>query len=162
MSFGSILEGPDPDQLKPLVEQAMPMLVELMQDNSVVVKDTAAWTIGRVCELIPEAAINPNTLQPLLESLVTGLASEPRVASNVCWAFTSLAQAAYEKADCNEEDEAPQTYCLSAFFNPIVEKLLQTTDREDAGNNNLRAAAYEVTINYPTINYQNTLFWSYD
>ena len=27
MSFGSILEGPDPAQLKPLVEQAMPMLI---------------------------------------------------------------------------------------------------------------------------------------
>lgn len=63
MSFGSILEGPDPTQLKPLVEQAMPMLIELMKDNSVVVKDTAAWTIGRVCELIPEAAINPASLQ---------------------------------------------------------------------------------------------------
>jgi importin subunit beta-1 len=38
MAFGSILEGPDPTQLKPLVEQAMPMLIELMKDNSVVVK----------------------------------------------------------------------------------------------------------------------------
>jgi len=146
MSFGSILEGPDPAQLKPLVEQAMPMLIELMKDTSVVVKDTAAWTIGRVCELIPEAAINPATLQPLLEALVTGLASEPRVASNVCWAFTSLADAAYEQADCGDEDETPATYCLSAFFSPIVEKLLWTTDREDAGASNLRAAAYEAIM----------------
>merc|ERR1719225_1843531 len=92
MSFGSILEGPDPAQLKPLVEQAMPMLIELMKDNSVVVKDTAAWTIGRVCELIPEAAINP------------------------------------------------------AFFSPIVEKLLWTTDREDGGTSNLRGAAYEALM----------------
>ncbi len=38
MAFGSILEGPDPTKLKPLVEQAMPMLIELMKDNSVVVK----------------------------------------------------------------------------------------------------------------------------
>merc|ERR1719232_976129 len=145
MSFGSILEGPDPAQLKPLVEQAMPMLIELMKDNSVVVKDTAAWTIGRVCELIPDAAINPNTLQPLLEALVSGLTSEPRVASNVCWAFSSLAEAAYENAD-QSEDEEPQTYCLSAFFNPIIEKLLWTTDREDASSSNLRAAAYEAVM----------------
>jgi len=146
MSFGSILEGPDPAQLKPLVEQAMPMLIELMKDGSVVVKDTAAWTIGRVCELIPEAAINPATLQPLLEALVIGLASEPRVASNVCWAFTSLADAAYEQADCGDEEETPATYSLSAFFSPIVEKLLWTTDREDAGASNLRAAAYEALM----------------
>jgi len=146
MSFGSILEGPDAGQLKPLVEQAMPMLIELMKDTSVVVKDTAAWTIGRVCELIPEAAINPTTLQPLLEALVIGLASEPRVASNVCWAFTSLADAAYEQAECTDEDETPATYSLSAFFSPIVEKLLWTTDREDAGSSNLRAAAYEALM----------------
>jgi len=146
MSFGSILEGPDATHLKPLVEQAMPTLIELMKDGSVVVKDTAAWTIGRVCELIPEAAINPATLGPLLEALVIGLAAEPRVASNVCWAFTSLADAAYEQADCGDEDETPPTYCLSAFFSPIVEKLLWTTDREDAGASNLRAAAYEALM----------------
>jgi len=146
MSFGSILEGPDPTQLKPLVEQAMPMLIELMKDNSVVVRDTAAWTIGRVCDLIPEAAINPATLQHLLESLVQNLASEPRVASNVCWAFSSLADAAYEHATCSDEEETPATYCLSSFFGPIVEKLLWTTDREDASSNNLRAAAYEALM----------------
>ena len=28
------------------------MLIELMEDESVAVKDTAAWTIGRVCELV--------------------------------------------------------------------------------------------------------------
>ena len=52
MSFGAILEGPEPSNLKPLVEEAMPMLIELMKDESVAVKDTAAWTIGRVCELV--------------------------------------------------------------------------------------------------------------
>ena len=52
MAFGAILEGPDPTNLKPLVEEAMPMLIQLMKEDSVAVKDTAAWTIGRVCELV--------------------------------------------------------------------------------------------------------------
>ena len=160
MSFGSILEGPEAEQLKPVVDSAMQFLIEAMKDQSVVVKDTAAWTIGRVCELIPEAAINPNTLQPLLEALVSGLASEPRVASNVCWAFTSLAEAAYDTAETTDEDETPATYSLSAFFDPIVEKLLWTTGREDASASNLRAAAYEALMEmvknspkdcYPTV-----------
>ena len=68
MAFGAVLEGPDPVNLRPIVEQAMPMLIELMHDPSVVVKDTAAWTIGRVCELHTEAAINevisPRTTVP--------------------------------------------------------------------------------------------------
>lgn len=53
-------------------------------------RDTAAWTFGRICEIIPEAAINETFLKPLLESLITGLKAEPRVAANVCWAFTGL------------------------------------------------------------------------
>ncbi len=52
MVFGSILEGPDTANLKPLVEEEMPRLIELMKDESLAVKDTAAWTIGRVCELV--------------------------------------------------------------------------------------------------------------
>ena len=63
MSFGTILEGPDCNALKPIVKEAMPMLIILMKDDSVAVKDTAAWTIGRVCELNSEAAINPDYLQ---------------------------------------------------------------------------------------------------
>lgn len=88
MAFGSILGGLDTTTLKPLVEQAMPTLIELMYDSSVIVRDTAAWTFGRICEIIPEAAINETFLKPLLESFITGLKAEPRVAANVCWAFT--------------------------------------------------------------------------
>ncbi|EEC20062.1 importin beta, nuclear transport factor, putative [Ixodes scapularis] len=85
MTFGCLLEGPDPAILKPLVEQAMPTLIELMSDESVVVRDTVAWTIGRVCEIIPEAVVSENYLGPLLQALVKGLGAEPRVAANVCW-----------------------------------------------------------------------------
>lgn len=61
------------------------MLIELMKDPSVVVRDTTAWTVGRICELLPEAAINDMYLAPLLQCLIEGLGAEPRVASNVCW-----------------------------------------------------------------------------
>jgi len=87
--LGSILEGPNPENLKPVVEQAMPMLIELLKDSSVVVRDTAAWTVGRVCEILPDAVINENFLNPLLHAMVEGLTSEPRVAANVCWVSTS-------------------------------------------------------------------------
>lgn len=146
MAFGSILGGLETSTLKPLVEQAMPTLIELMYDTSVIVRDTAAWTFGRICEIIPEAAINETYLKPLLESLVTGLKAEPRVAANVCWAFTGLADAAYEAADMNDETSQPDTYCLSQFFEFIVQRLLETTDRPDGAQANLRPAAYEALM----------------
>ena len=83
--LGSMLEGPNPEMLKPIVEQAMPMLIELLKDNSIVVRDTAAWTVGRLCEIIPEAVINEQHLTPMLHALVEGLNADPRVAANVCW-----------------------------------------------------------------------------
>ena len=59
-------------------------------------------------------------LKALLESLVSGLSAEPRVAANVCWAFTSLAERAYEMAEeqatangTADDSDTPQTYCLS-------------------------------------------------
>lgn len=60
-------------------------MIKLMKDPSVVVRDTTAWTMGRICELLPEAAINEMYLEPLLQCLIEGLGAEPRVASNVCW-----------------------------------------------------------------------------
>lgn len=68
----------------------MPTLIELMKDPSVVVRDTTAWTVGRICDLLPEAAINELYLNPLLQCLIEGLGAEPRVASNVCWVKTGV------------------------------------------------------------------------
>lgn len=146
MAFGSILGGLEPNSLKPLVEQAMPTLIELMYDASVVVRDTAAWTFGRICEVIPEAAINEKYLKALLESLVNGLKAEPRVAANVCWAFSGLAEASYEAAEVMEEGQQPETYCMSNYFDFIIQRLLETTDRPDGAQANLRSAAYEALM----------------
>jgi len=145
MAFGSILEGPDPDTLSPLCAQAMPLFVNLLKDESVVVRDTAAWTIGRLCEIMPEVVINEQWMVSLLNNLVDGLRSEPRVASNVCWAFSSLAEAAYDKAAGDDGGDPPST-ALSPFFEPIVERLLETTDRTDGTAANLRSAAYEALM----------------
>ncbi|GFN99781.1 importin subunit beta-1 [Plakobranchus ocellatus] len=146
MAFGSILEGPDPDKMKSIVESAMPMLIELLKDTSVVVRDTAAWTVGRVCEILPESVLRDTILKPLLTALLEGLEAEPRVASNVCWAFSSLAEAAYENAEQPDEDSEPETYCLSSCFEAVVDRLLTTADRTDGNQHNLRNAAYEALM----------------
>ncbi|KAL9692380.1 hypothetical protein quinque_016404 [Culex quinquefasciatus] len=144
MVFGSILSGLEANTLKPLVEQAMPTLIELMYDQSVIVRDTCAWTFGRICEVIPEAAINEQYLEPLLKALLNGLKAEPRVATNVCWAFSGLSEAAYDAA--NVDDDPPQTYCLSQYFDFIISNLLETTDRPDGAQANLRSSAYEALM----------------
>lgn len=145
MVFGSILTGLDTNTLKPLVEQAMPTLIQLMYDESISVRDTAAWSFGRICDVIPQAAVNATYLEKLLESLIAGLKAPPRVAANVCWALSGLSEAAYEAA-CTTEDVTPDTYCLSNYFQFIVNSLLEATERPDGSQSNLRSAAYEALI----------------
>ncbi|XP_055921820.1 importin subunit beta [Eupeodes corollae] len=145
MTFGSILSGVETNTLKTLVEQAMPTLIRLMYDSSVIVRDTTAWTFGRICDIIPESAINEKYLNTLLECFIKGLKAEPRVATNVCWAFIGLSDAAYEAAE-TADGETPQTYCLSPYFEYIITQLLETTDRADSAQANLRAAAYEALM----------------
>ena len=61
-------------------------MIELMnQDESIQVKDSAAWTLGRVCEQTPNVVLRDNILISLLMALGGGLDREPRVATNVCW-----------------------------------------------------------------------------
>ena len=63
----------------------MPLIIDMMRDPSTIVRDSAAWTVGRVCELLPDEAINPLYLDRLLEQMMMCLAAEPRVAANSCW-----------------------------------------------------------------------------
>jgi len=76
---------------------------------------------------------------------VKSLKSEPRVAANVCWAFIGLSDAAYEAA-VTTEGETPETYALSPYFEYIITQLLETTDRSDGAQANLRGAAYEALM----------------
>ena len=77
-----------------LCPQIPELLINLMNDPSVQVRDSVAWTIGRVCEHIPSAVLNDQYVLKLLEGLCAGLLGEPRVATNVCWVsrHTELSQ----------------------------------------------------------------------
>ncbi|KAL9958290.1 hypothetical protein ACROYT_G035289 [Oculina patagonica] len=144
MAFGAILEGPEPTALQQYAAVATPTLISLMGDESVVVRDSVAWTLGRICEIIPQVVLE-NNLETLVATLLNGLDTEPRVAANICWAFNSLGEAAYDAAVSDDDDEPP-TYALSNYFEKIVAKLLEVTDRPDANQGNLRSSAYEAVM----------------
>ena len=56
-----------------------------MGDQSVVVRDSVAWTLTQICEILPQVVIGGELLQLLVQSLLESLEAEPRVAANVCW-----------------------------------------------------------------------------
>eukprot|EP00124_Ichthyophonus_hoferi_P005658 Ihof_evm1s885 gene=Ihof_evmTU1s885 len=146
LALGSILEGPSPERVTVIVNSALPILTQLMRDESDQVKDTAAWTIGRVCEFLPNTALEHNALQAMVEVLVIGMDDVPRVSANVCWAINNLAEAAYDQVAYDCDDEDIPTYALSPYFEVLVQKLLMVTERPDGGDNHLRSASFEALM----------------
>ncbi|KAF4301258.1 HEAT domain-containing protein [Botryosphaeria dothidea] len=135
-AFGAIMEGPEEKMLDPLVKQALPVLIGMMEDPVIQVRDSTAYALGRICETCAESIDAATHLQPLISSLFAGLASHPKMASSCCWALMNLADRFAGAPGC-------QTNALSPHFQASVTHLLQVTERADA-DNQLRTAAYEV------------------
>jgi importin subunit beta-1 len=140
MAFGSILDGPDPGVLAPLVNQALPLLIDMMTDSNVHVKDTTAWTLGRVCDLLIGSIKADVHLHPLVAALVNGLSDNARIVANSCWALMNLAE---QLGSYYDDENAPsQSGPLSPYYQGIIDALLRVT--ETASNEaNYRTSAYE-------------------
>ncbi|EER10761.1 importin/karyopherin, putative [Perkinsus marinus ATCC 50983] len=134
LAYGSIMDGPSTAKLGPPVQASLPHIVAALNDQSVAVRDTAAWTIGRIAQFhTPIFAQNPQMLAELIPVLFNKLQDEPRVAVNICWIFDVLG---------SDQDRDASTTILSPYFIQIVQKLLETAQRPDGAKRGLRNAAY--------------------
>ncbi|CAL5344172.1 unnamed protein product [Camellia sinensis] len=142
-AFGSVLEGPSPDKLVPIVNVALNfMLTALTNDPNSHVKDTTAWTLGRIFEFLHGSTmetpiITQANCQQIVTVLLQSMKDGPNVAEKACGALYFLAQG-YEDVGSNSP--------LTPHFQEIVQSLLTVTHREDAGESRLITAAYE-TLN---------------
>ena len=132
MAFSCILDGPDPSLLNSLVNSAMPILIHMMTDSDLQVRDSVAWTLGKVCDVLVQT-IQPDVhLQPLVVAFVNGLKASPRIAANCCWGLQNLA----------EGMGAYSELTMSSYYDGVIQALLGLT--ESANNEaNYRTAAYE-------------------
>lgn len=145
-AFGSILEGPSLARLAPLVNLAFGYILQTMQDSNSHVKDTTAWTLGRIFQFLHGASaespvVTEANLGHVLAVLLASIEDAPNVAEKVCGAVYYLALGY----------EGVQPSPLSPYFQSIVQALLAAADRPDAGGGDggdtrLRTAAYE-TLN---------------
>jgi importin subunit beta-1 len=126
MTFGSILDGPDPQVLTPLVTQALPLLIDMMSDANLHVKDTTAWTLGRICDLLV-STIKPDVhLNPLITAIVNGLQDNPRIVANCCWALMNLADQL--GAYFEDDPDANLSGVLSPYYEGVISALLRVTE----------------------------------
>jgi importin subunit beta-1 len=148
-AFGAIMEGPEESILEPLVKQAMPILLEKMHDENLQVRDSAAYALGRICEIVPSAVDAQAQLPTLIQTLFNGLSSSPKMAGSCCWALMSLADNFAGEPGCQEN-------ALSAHFEGSVTALLGLTEKPDT-DGQLRTAAYEVLNTFVTNAATNSL-----
>lgn len=120
MAFGSILDGPEEKILAPLVTQALPTLIEMMADPSPHVRDTTAWTLGRVSDVLVKTIDLDAHLAPMVGALVSGLDQSSRIVSNCCWSIMNLAE--------QLGDAGAESCPLSPFYDGIVSALLRLAE----------------------------------
>ncbi|KAH8105804.1 armadillo-type protein [Phellopilus nigrolimitatus] len=143
MTFGSILYGPDPTAHTPFVTQALPILVDMTRDENLLIKDTVAWTLGRICDLHVAAFKPDEHLQPLISALVNALKGKPRIVANCCWALMNLRDqlGSFYK----EEGATSKSSTLAPPYEDIVIALLRVTDGTD-NKSNFRMYRFKVPI----------------
>ncbi|KAL3654892.1 hypothetical protein CASFOL_000678 [Castilleja foliolosa] len=142
-AFGSILEGPSIEKLSPMVNAGLEFLLNSMKDQNSHVKDTTAWTLSRIFELLHLPAtgfsvITPDNVQMIIVILLESLQDAPHVAEKVCDAICFLVQ--------GYEDAGPSSSLLTPYLPDILSNLIITAERTDSIDSKLRSSAYE-TLN---------------
>mmetsp|Transcript_1717 Transcript_1717/g.2367 ORF Transcript_1717/g.2367 Transcript_1717/m.2367 type:complete len:866 (-) Transcript_1717:571-3168(-) len=156
MAFVALLEGSGPDTIGPYIQQIIPLLLQALNDQNVLVKDTTAYCIGKICDLHVRSI--PNEMFPTIVHGLMGkfMTETPRVSQQACFAIHNLA-AAFATDD---SAETTGTNAMSQFMAPLLQTLLQAADREDADEANLRQTAYSsvlVLIQYSAPDCQHIL-----
>lgn len=103
-----------------------------MKDPVLQVKDTTAWTLGRICEILPNY-IQPEYLESFMSTLLAGLQENPRVAANCAWVCALLSFVVFcatnmsvvqSLMNLGENLGIPEgnadSYVLSPYFETIV------------------------------------------
>lgn len=139
-AFGSILEGPSVEKLVPLVQGCLDFLLNTMNDSNSQVKDTTAWTLGRIFEILHSPAganpiINNSNLPRIMAVLLESSKDVPNVAEKVCGAIYFLAQ--------GYEDVESMSSVLTPYLPKVIAALLNAADHADTTHFRLRASAYE-------------------
>jgi importin subunit beta-1 len=135
-AFGAVMEGPEEKVIAPIIKQALPVIINMMQDPVIHVKDSTAYALGRITEACSDSIDPVIHLPVLIKSLFEGLFSSPKMAGSCCWALMNLAERFSGDIGCQQNPITPH-------FDESIRRLLQVTERTDA-DNQLRTAAYEV------------------
>lgn len=142
LAFGSILEGPRRVLLEPLALSTFPALFRLFGDQSISVRDTNMWALGRVCELHPRF-IPLEHAEQLAGNFASGLKQPPRVAASASWALLHLVRR-IARGNKSPAEERMAQEMLARILPTLATLLMEAAQRPDSDEASLRSAAFEV------------------
>ncbi|CCF56070.1 hypothetical protein KAFR_0A06350 [Kazachstania africana CBS 2517] len=131
MAFGSIIDGPNKVQTTYYVHQALPSILNLINDQSLQVKETAAWCVGRIADLVAESIDPQEHLPGVVQACLTGLQDHPKVATNCSWIIINLVEQLAEL----------QPSPIYNYYPSLVDGLITCANR-DNNDFNVRASAF--------------------
>lgn len=89
-ALGSVLEGPSRDGKAKFLTPFLEFALQYIKDPHPFVQETAAWTIGRICDRFI-SSITEQGLPVLMQTLLQGLENpNPKVAANICWVCDAI------------------------------------------------------------------------
>lgn len=154
MAFGSILDGPEPNTLSPLVNQALGALINMLQsDPSMPVRDTVAWTLSKITEVMLDNVELGMHIQNLVSALVAALQGPPRVANSCCSALGNLA--ALQPENSPPPEESPSS-TMSPFYPGVLAALMPLSEKP-TNESNSRSAAYSTISTLVSCSAKDTL-----
>jgi len=120
--FGSILDGPSTEALKPAILGGIDTMIKLMGSPHLVVRKQAAWVLSRICALHYPVLKDSNRLSDLVPTLIHGLQDDPKVALHLGWCCDNLAN--------NPQGDFPfNPYQYKTILTALI-SLLAATDQE--------------------------------
>ena len=88
--FGSILDGPSTDSLRPAIEGGIDTMIKLMSSQHLMVRRQAAWVLSRIAELHCAVVKESEHFPHLIPTLIHGLKDDPKVALHLGWCCDHL------------------------------------------------------------------------
>ncbi|CAH6721175.1 importin subunit beta-1 [[Candida] jaroonii] len=136
MAIGSILDGPELENLKDPLNNALVPIAELISSDHLQVRETVAWCLGKIAEIAISVIDLDTHLPTILMAVSIGLKDHPKVITNCCWTFMNLMEQL-----CTQGPHEPNTV-LSGRIEGIVELLINLSKQDD-NEGSSRDAAFE-------------------
>jgi importin subunit beta-1 len=92
LSFGAILEGPDTESLKKIIQSIVPPMLQNVQDKNTLIKDTSVFCIGKIAKH-HFLALNAKILLDILKALTLSLKDDSMITSKACWTYHHIFEA---------------------------------------------------------------------